>query len=124
MNTVGWMEVVGQVENQADAISTYTKIVGTFYNETGTVIYTEFTFTDPSDVPARATYPFKMTILSDERSAKVARYNLIAESMNSKFTSVPETSYPLLVMIAALTLSVVVLRRRNEKDLCPIETRQ
>ena len=111
-NSLGWMEIVGEVENQADATSIYTKIAGTFYDESGKVIYAGYTFTDPSDVPAGAKYPFKMTILSDERTSKVARYTLIAESMNSGYTSVPETAWPILVMAAALTLGLVALQGR------------
>jgi len=120
---LGLMEIVGEVQNQADGVSTYTKIVGTFYDENGKVIYTDYTFTDPSDVPAGATNPFKMTLLSDERSSKVARYILIAESENSEYTSVPETPLPFILMAAALTVAIVVLRRRShfrERDkACP-----
>lgn len=112
-NSLGWLEIVGEVENQADQVSTYTKIVGTFYDESGKVIYTDFTYTDPSDVPPVTRYPFKMTILSDERTSKVARYGLIAESMNSKYTSVPETPWPVLMMIAALTLAGVAVHRKQ-----------
>jgi hypothetical protein len=112
-NSLGWLEIVGEVENQADQVSTYTKIVGTFYDESGKVIYTGFTYTDPSDVPPVPRYPFKMTILSDERTSKVARYSLIAESMNSKYTSVPETPWPGILMAAALTVAVVVVRRKR-----------
>ena len=54
-----------------------------------------------------------MILLSDERTSKVARYSLIAESMNSGYTSVPETPWPILMMATVLTLGVVALRRKE-----------
>lgn len=111
--SVGWLEIVGEVENQADQVSTYTKIVGTFYDETGKVIYATFTFTSPSDVPAGARYPFKMTVLSEERTSKVATYTLQAESMNSRYTSVPEWSLPEIMLVVVFGLACLVIRRRQ-----------
>ena len=49
----------------------------------GKVIYVDFTFTDPNEIPSGARYPFKMTLGSDERSSKVTRSALTAESENS-----------------------------------------
>lgn len=57
-NSLGWMEVVGEVENQADITSTYTKIVGTFYDESGKVIYTG------SRSPIHPTFPPERRIRS------------------------------------------------------------
>jgi hypothetical protein len=110
-NTPGWLEIVGEVQSQADQLSTYTKIIGTFYDGAGKVVYTAYTFTDPSDLPAGATYPFKMTILSDERTGKVARYDLMAESMNSGYTTVPEWSFPQLVAAMTIMAAVLVVKR-------------
>jgi hypothetical protein len=54
-----------------------------------------------------------MILLSDERTSKVAKYSLIAESMNSGYTNVPQTPWPILMLEAALTLAVVALRRKE-----------
>jgi hypothetical protein len=110
-NSLGWLEIVGEVENQADQVSTYTKIVGTFYDETGKIIYTAYTYTDPSEVPAGAKHPFKMMILNDERSSKISRYTLIAESMNSHYTSVPEWPFPGVILVAVLGLASLLIGR-------------
>jgi hypothetical protein len=112
-SSLGWLEIVGEVENQAEQVSTYTKIVGTFYNETGKVIYATFTFTSPSDVPAGARHPFKMTVLSDERTSKVARYTLLAESMNSQYTSVPEWPLPQIMLVGAVGVACLLIGRRG-----------
>jgi hypothetical protein len=77
----------------------------TFYDANGKVVYVDFTFTSPSDVPPASKYGFKMTVSSDERTNQIARYSLIAESQN--YTSVPELSAPMLV--AGIVLSMGVL---------------
>lgn len=108
-NTLGWLEVVGQVSNQGSSTSRYTKVVGTFYDETGYVVYTHFTYTSPSDIPPGTAYSFKLTVGSDERSRKVTRYSLTAESM--EYTSMPEMPWPALVTATVIAVAVVVFKR-------------
>ena len=110
-NSYGQLEIVGEVENQGTSISTYTEIVGTFYDINGKVVYVGFTFTSPSDIPAGAKYGFKMTVRSDERTNQIARYTLVAESI--EYTSIPETPWPIVMLAAALTLAIVALRRKE-----------
>lgn len=79
----------------------------------GKLVYVGYTYTDPNEAPPGATYPFKLIVFSAERSSKITRYSLIAESMNSGYTSVPETPWPGILMAAALTVAVVVVVRRK-----------
>jgi len=108
------------VQNNAGAISAYTEVTGTFYDTQGKVAYVGFTFTSPSEIPAGAKSPFKLTIISSERSSKVTQYVLFAESTTSGFTSVPETPWPGVLMVAALTVSVVALRRKRASGKCKL----
>lgn len=112
-NSIGYLEVVGEVENQGDAVSEYTKVAGSFYDETGSLVYVGYTYTDPPDIPSGATHAFNLTVISHERSSKITHYSLIAESMTSGYTSVPETPWPMLMLAAALTLGIVALRRKQ-----------
>jgi len=72
-----------------------------------------FTYTDPSEIPIAGRNIFKITVGSDERSFRVARYSLTAESENSRFTSVPEFPWPPILAAAALTLGPVALQRKQ-----------
>jgi hypothetical protein len=110
-NSLGWLEVVGEVENQGDALSTYTEVVGTFYDVNGKVVYVGFTFASPSDVPPASKYGFKITVSSDERTNQIGRYSLIAESQN--YTSVPELSAPMLVAGIVLSMGVLALWKKR-----------
>jgi hypothetical protein len=112
-NAAGYLEVFGEVQNQADGPSAYTKVAGSFYDETGKLVYVGYTYTDPNEVPPGATYPFKLTVFSAERSSKITRYSLIAESMNSGYTSIPETPWPIVMLTAVLTLAIVAVRRKR-----------
>jgi len=116
-NSLGWLEVVGEVENRGTAPSTYTQVAGTFYDADGKVIYVHFTYTDPSEIPPGAKHPFKITVGSDERTSKIARYIVMAESENSGYTSVPEFAWAPLITAAALTLTVVSIKRKKPKQL-------
>jgi hypothetical protein len=112
-DAVGWLEVVGEVENQGDIPSTYTQVTGIFYDANGKVIYVAFTYTDPHEIPVGARHGFKITVVGSERSYRVARYSLTAESENSRFTSVPEWPSPILVAGLVLSLAAIVIRRNS-----------
>jgi len=116
-NSLGWLEVVGEVENRGTATSAYTQVTGTSYDVDGRVIYVQFTYADPSEIPPVAKHPFKITVASEERSSKIAQYAIAAESENSGYTSVPETPWPTVLTAAALTLAAIVLRRKRSLSI-------
>jgi hypothetical protein len=92
------LEVVGEVQNQGDIPSTYTQIIGTFYDTNGKVVYVGFTYTSPSEIPVGGGCGFKLSVVGTERTYRVARYSVTAESASSRFTSVPETPWPGILM--------------------------
>ena len=112
-NAFGMLEVVGEVENQGDIPSIYTRVIVTFYDNNGKVIYVAVGYTNPDEIPVGARGAFKIMVGSRERTLRIAHYSFVAESADSMFTSVPEAPYPLLVMAAALTLCLIVLRRKD-----------
>ncbi len=109
-DSLGFLEVVGQVQNSGQTISNFTKVVGTFYDQAGKVIDVEFSYTSPSDVPAGQAYGFKLTVANQAISSRVANYALLAESR--QYTSVPEFLWPFILLAAALTLTVVATRKK------------
>jgi hypothetical protein len=54
-----WLHVRGEVENTGDTDAEFVKIVVTLYDETGTVVGTDFTYTDLDTVPPGGTSPFE-----------------------------------------------------------------
>jgi hypothetical protein len=112
-NSYGWFEIMGEVQNQGEAASKYTKVCGIFYGDDGKVIYVYHTYTSPDEIPPGMRYPFKLSVMSDERSSKITRYSLIAESEISQYTSVPEWPSPILIAGIVLSLAVVVVRRKR-----------
>jgi hypothetical protein len=123
-NSFGWLQVVGEVENRGTAPSAYTQVTGTFYDADGRVIYVHFTYTDPSEIPFGAKHPFKITVGSDERSSKITRYALSAESENSGYTSVSETTTTATTTLQQTTTPVSCLIADhlviNEVELNPV----
>jgi hypothetical protein len=84
-NSLGWLDVVGEVKNKGSETSNYTKVIATFYDSTGKVIYGGFTYTSPSDIPAGQAYGFKISLLDSTIVSHVASYELFAES--NQYTS-------------------------------------
>ncbi len=107
---LGWMHIVGEINNTGTSDSTLTKVVACYYDETGTVVDTEFTYTD--DIPPGEFVSFEIILISAERTALVDSYALEAES--TQFVVIAEFPSFLIVplfMIATL-LAVIIYRRK------------
>jgi hypothetical protein len=111
MDSLGDLNVVGQVMNAGTQTSRFTKVIATFYNKAGKVIYVEFDYTSPSDIPAGQTYGFKIIGPSTPISGQVGSFSIFAESDQYFSTPVPEMSWPTLIAAIALVLSVVLMRK-------------
>jgi hypothetical protein len=112
-NSYGWFEIMGEVQNQGDTASKYTKICGIFYDDTGKVIYVYHTYTSPDQIPPSMKYPFKLSVMNEETSNRIVHYSLIAESESAQYTSVPETPWPIIMLAAALSLAIVAVHRKS-----------
>lgn len=75
---IGDFHVVGLVMNQSDAPAEFVKIVGTFYAADGTVVRSDFTYTDLDIVAPGESTSFDLTVL-EGASAGIARYSLKVE---------------------------------------------
>jgi hypothetical protein len=76
-NVFGWYEIVGEVRNSGSTQARFVKVIATFYDASGTVIDTDFSYTQPSDVAAGTAAPFRVT---STKGAAVARYKLVVSS--------------------------------------------
>lgn len=102
---------LGQVRNTGTQQSNFTKVFATFYDQSGKVIYVDFTYTSPSDIPPGQVYGFKVTGPNSPIASHVATYSLAAES--NQYTSVPEFPWPGILLVAALSLGCVGLRKKR-----------
>ena len=69
-DSINSAHVVGEVTNNGPGVSRFTQVSGTFYDNQGRTVATEFTFTDPTDLQPGHSAPFDM-IISDETSAEI-----------------------------------------------------
>lgn len=63
---MGYYYIVGEVLNTTNSNINFVKVVATFYNETGTVIGTDFTYTELDIVTPNDTAPFKISSYPDK----------------------------------------------------------
>lgn len=80
IDSLGILEVVGEIRNNGPQISNFTKVIATFYDNFGKVIAVAFTFTSPADIPSGQAYGFKVLGPSSPTSSHVANFALTAES--------------------------------------------
>lgn len=82
MNDNGWYEIVGEVVNGGTDDTEFVKVVATFYDETGRVIDTDFTYADPTDVPAGQSAPFELIVTDEDISDDIESVKLSAQSQD------------------------------------------
>lgn len=78
-DSISSAHVVGEVTNNGPGVSRFTQVSGTFYDNQGKTVATEFTFTDPQDLQPGQSAPFDM-IISDETSADIVSGSLNVQS--------------------------------------------
>lgn len=110
-NDLGWLEIVGEVKNNGDTISDYTKVVATFYGSNGKVVDVAFTYTDPTTVQPHSQQSFKLTLLSTTRSNTTMTWTL--DTQSNQYASVPEFPWPGMLAVTVLSLGLVILRRKR-----------
>lgn len=104
-NIFGSLVLTGFVQNNGNTESDYTKVVATFYESDGKVVYVGMTSTDPATIPLANRQPFQITVPGADRSALVTSWSLQIESQ--QFTSIPEWQTPGIIAGIALLLTVV-----------------
>jgi len=77
-NSEGWFLVTGEGRNKAAEMTSFSVIVGTFYDAKGKVIYVACSPTVPRDIPGREAYNFTLAVGDAEISARVSNYTLLA----------------------------------------------
>jgi hypothetical protein len=106
----GDLNIVGEVKNNGDTISEYTKVAAIFYGADGKVVDVGYTFTQPTTVQPRSQQSFKLTLGNATRSNLVTRWAL--DTQSNQYASVPETTWPALMLAAALSLCGFAMRKK------------
>jgi hypothetical protein len=91
IDDIGYLHVVGEVENGSPLDIEFVKVVGTFYDSNNTVVGTTLTYTNPSDVSGGQKAPFDL-ILSGASIPipEIGNYSLQVNFEPSKSTNVLE----------------------------------
>ena len=64
IDSVGYLHVVGEVDNNSSKTAKFVEIIGTFYDGNGHVVGTQNAFTDPSDLAPGEKAPFDLVLTS------------------------------------------------------------
>lgn len=78
-DSVGYLHVVGEVQNNSPTNAQFVQVIGTFYDNNNQVVGTDFTYTNPSDIGSGQKAPFELTLLSASIPiSQIHHYNLQA----------------------------------------------
>lgn len=112
VDEAGYMHVVGEIKNIENETATYVKVVAAFYDDTGTVAATAFTFSDPNDINPGQKAPFEVILIYKSRVTLVASYSLTAES--DQYAIIPELSTLIAwVVIIGVTTLLILLHAKK-----------
>jgi hypothetical protein len=110
-NALQLFQVTGQVENLGDMPSRITRVIGTFYEAGGDVVYVTSTPTTPETIPpGTKSEQFRLTVTDEAASKRVTNYAIIAESQD--YTSVPETPLPTFFAPMAVAVTLLALSKK------------
>ena len=79
IDSIGYLHVVGEVENNTPANIQFIKVTGTFYDSNNQVVGTDFTYTNPTDIGPGQKAPFELILSSASIPiTQIDHYNLQA----------------------------------------------
>lgn len=120
IDEAGYMHVVGEIKNIEIGTATYVKVMATFYNSTGNVVATAFTYSDPSDIDPGQKAPFEVLLIYTNRVLLVATYALTAESnqyaMVSEFPSILIQSLLMFLTFFAIFVIEIHVKYKTVKS--------
>lgn len=80
-DSLDYLHVVGEVQNNSPTNAQFVQITGTFYDSNNQVVGTQFTYTNPSDIGAGQKAPFELILTSASVPvSQIDHYNLQASS--------------------------------------------
>ncbi len=76
-DSLGWLHIVGEVQNTGIDTLEFVKVIATIYDKEGTVIGTDFTYTQPHTLKKGQTAPFEIIYTEDVPSG--SKYKLVID---------------------------------------------
>jgi hypothetical protein len=80
IDSIGVLHVVGEVQNNIGEPIKFVKVIGTFYDSNSHVVATDFTYTNPADIPLDGKAPFDLSLSSASIPVEsIDHYNIVTE---------------------------------------------
>jgi hypothetical protein len=77
IDSLGFLHVVGEVENNTPTTAEFVKITGTFYDSSNKVVGTGLTYTNPENIGSGEKAPFELILTSASIPlSEIDHYNL------------------------------------------------
>lgn len=104
----GYLHIVGEIKNIGSVKTTFVKIIATFYDQSGSVVDCDFTYSNPDELDPGQVAPFDIMLTNRERIPLIYSYALTAESTH--YAIIPEfSSMPIVLLLFISTYSIIRL---------------
>lgn len=108
---VGFLHIVGEIKNTGASTATFVQVAAACYDESGTVVASAFTFSDPYDLAPDQVAPFEVLVLDEDQVDLVTSYSLTAES--EQYAIVPEFQTLIFILSLLGSTAIIALLRKH-----------
>ena len=111
-DSLGFVHVVGEIENIGTATATDVKVIATFYNSTGYVVAIAVTSSNPSNIDSGHIAPFEVLMTYSDREPLVTSYALTGQSQ--QYAIIPEfPSVVILPLFIVFTILAIFFKKTH-----------
>jgi hypothetical protein len=86
----GNLHVIGEIQNLGSGNATFVRLIATFYDQTGKVVGSDYTYSNPYDLASGQKAPFDLIYIYTARVPLIKSYVLTADSLEYSLLSGPE----------------------------------
>jgi hypothetical protein len=108
----GILYVTGNITNFGPGTTTHARVIATFFDSKGYVVWVHETYSEPHDIMPNGNASFALSLPDNTLVPLVASYGLTAES--DQYAIVPEYQYLFIVPLLITTTAVAAMWRRKK----------
>ncbi|MFC1506999.1 FxLYD domain-containing protein [Thermoproteota archaeon] len=109
----GLLNIVGEIQNNGTSKCDFTRIIVTYYDVNGKVVYVDSTYSTPYELDTDQKASFSLTVYNEEMNDMIDSYVLQAQSDES--TMIPEFSTLIFPLMMSLLCIVFLMKKFTDK---------
>lgn len=108
----GILYVNGNITNLGPGTTTHVRVIATFYDSEGYVVWADEAYSDPHDITPNGNASFALSLPDNTVIPLVAGFGLTAES--DQYAIVPEYQYSFIFALSIMTIAAMAMWRKKK----------